>query len=493
MRRQLACKGLVTGALLLGSAAAAADSVTLAWQNSAGDEVAGYTLYVGEQSGRYTRTIDTGRSESFTVDGLQAGKTYFFNLKAYTSDRLLTSAFAGELSRTLAPPPAPEAAFSTSVSSGVAPLTVVFTDTSTGQIATRSWELGNGVRSTGTTAMTSYGPGRYTVTLRVDGPGGSDTLRRSALISVAAPPPSEPPAAEPPPLTDGDGGNHSLGGNGGNGLRDDGDAADDGAPTLPFEAEELLADQRWQRVSYLHDYVDPVVVVTSLNGDGALPMTVRVRAVDNDGFDIRVQPWDYLGDVELLATLSYIVVERGHYVLEDGTRVEAGWTDSARNGRIRNTSFQHHFDHRPLVMTTVASDFEADAVTPRVQWVNPYGFNVRLQEQEANGRRHVQERLGYLAWEPGAGSVDGWRYEASYGGIFVNHRFRLVDFRAGHAAPPLLFAATQTIASSDAATLRWRNKTAVGVELVVQEERSYDDETWRYHESVGFLALSPLN
>lgn len=85
--------------------------------------------------------------------------------------------------------PAPIAGFTGSPTSGQKPLTVNFTDQSTGQITSRSWTFGDGGTSTATNSSRTYTTaGTYTVALTVTGPGGSNTATRNNYITVNEPP-----------------------------------------------------------------------------------------------------------------------------------------------------------------------------------------------------------------------------------------------------------------------------------------------------------------
>jgi PKD repeat protein len=80
--------------------------------------------------------------------------------------------------------------FSGSPTTGLAPLTVVFNNQSTGDITSRIWDFGNGKTSTMLSPVfTYYRPGTYTVSLTVSGPGGSDNLTKTDYIKVDCPPP----------------------------------------------------------------------------------------------------------------------------------------------------------------------------------------------------------------------------------------------------------------------------------------------------------------
>jgi len=91
-------------------------------------------------------------------------------------------------------PPAPTAAFAGVPTSGDAPLTVEFSDQSSGSITNWSWDFGDQTGSTEQNPSHTYeNTGDYTVSLTVTGPGGSDDEVKVAYITVTTPPP--PPVA----------------------------------------------------------------------------------------------------------------------------------------------------------------------------------------------------------------------------------------------------------------------------------------------------------
>jgi PKD repeat protein len=97
-----------------------------------------------------------------------------------------------------APPVPPTAAFTSDTQAGDAPLTVHFTDQSTGTgPLTYAWDFTHD----GSTDSTLQNPsftystaGTFTVSLTVSGPGGSDTETKAGYITAEVPPP-QPPVA----------------------------------------------------------------------------------------------------------------------------------------------------------------------------------------------------------------------------------------------------------------------------------------------------------
>jgi PKD repeat protein len=85
-------------------------------------------------------------------------------------------------------PSAPVAGFSGTPTSGQPPLTVNFTDQSTGTVTGWSWDFGDGGTSTLQNPSYTYNSaGVYTVSLTVTGPGGPDTITRTDYIDITAP------------------------------------------------------------------------------------------------------------------------------------------------------------------------------------------------------------------------------------------------------------------------------------------------------------------
>ncbi len=90
---------------------------------------------------------------------------------------------------TTSPPPGPpQAAFDASARAGPYPLTVSFTDLSTGSPAQWEWNFGDGVRSTGKDPVHTYiATGTYTISLKVENAEGANTRIMQNYITVGEP------------------------------------------------------------------------------------------------------------------------------------------------------------------------------------------------------------------------------------------------------------------------------------------------------------------
>jgi sulfur relay (sulfurtransferase) complex TusBCD TusD component (DsrE family) len=75
--------GVVLVLAALTASAQGQTSVTLAWNRSAGTNIAGYKLYYGVASRTYTNANNVGNATNATISSLVSGKTYYFAATAY--------------------------------------------------------------------------------------------------------------------------------------------------------------------------------------------------------------------------------------------------------------------------------------------------------------------------------------------------------------------------------------------------------------------------
>ena len=472
VRPALLRMSLMLGILsLIQPALATAANVQLAWDRVKDQRVGAYEVHYGNASRRYQQKMSASATTT-TVRNLTPGKIYYFAVRACTTNRSQCSAFSNEVSKRIpsatTQAQAPQANFSARPRSGSAPLTVVLNDTSTGRITKRVWHLGDGKTATGRQVVHSYRtPGTYTVRLVVSGPGGTDREVKKGYVQVKA---RSFEAAD-------------------NALRSSDASGATESPPFALEVGELAVTPDWQWVNFERRFEDPIVIVGPLSDNGPDPVTVRVDGVDTKGFWVRAQEWDYLDSDHAAERASYIVVERGRHRLAPGVWLEAGRIDSASTAGYSRTNFGSTFRTAPVVMTTVTSAGDSAAVSTQIDNAGQAGFRLRLRLQEADNGAHSLESVDYIAVQPGAGLVDGRRFEARRIDGRVNHKPFRLGFQPSFAAPPFFVAGMQTASGGDPASLRWDSLEANGVDIFVQEEQSSDKELRHTQESVGYFAI----
>ena len=81
---------LLCALLTLVPATGSAQSVTLAWDPTADEAVSGFTVHYGSASGSWSSARDVGMVNQFTISGLTRGSTYYFIVRAYSADGLVS-------------------------------------------------------------------------------------------------------------------------------------------------------------------------------------------------------------------------------------------------------------------------------------------------------------------------------------------------------------------------------------------------------------------
>lgn len=405
--------------------------VTLAWDKPSGsNDLAGYNLYFGEPGTDFKdspyKTIDSPDQTSSEFSGLESGRIYAFVATSLDTD---------------------------------------------GRESVFSEELYYNVAETTTDNEDEDGSG-------TTDPGADDT---------------ESDSAESGSDTGDDSGSTDGGGDSEAGSGDESAGGDDPADNtqtviaIVFETGEVEVNHEWAYVSFSNTYTDPIVVANPMSRNGGSPGVVRVRNVDGDGFELRVQEWDYLGGWHNYESIGYIVMEKGSYELADGTLLEAGtfYTDDSVV-----VGFSSAFNEIPVVMCSVTTENTSNAVAGRVYDITKQLFEFDLQQQEANRReRSAEEVIAYIAWEPSSGTIGGKTFEVARTAEGVNHWFSYIPFDQKFDVPPVFVADMQTMEENDPATIRWRNKDAFGVSVKIEEERSQNNEVNHKPEIVGYLVI----
>ena len=489
--------------------------ITMAWDPNNEPDLAGYKVYYGSSSTNYEVFADVGNQTTCTLSDLEEGQTIYLAATAYdvTGNE---SDYSEELTyyvpKVNTPPIASSSTLTTMQDTIVTgtlstsdpdgdPLT--FSLITTGGIGTAT--LTNATAGVFTYAPNPNATGIDTFTFKAnDGTADSNTAEVTITIT-------------PPRDTDGDGisdeDETDLYGTDPNKVDTDEDGLADGdgsldgikidqgsdpadpssRPELPsLEIGEVSVDHTWSRVEFNRSFMNPIVVAKPLSLNDDAPAVVRVCNVDETGFEIRIQEWDYLDGTHAVETVSYLVMERGGYTLADGIRVEAGTFETSTTSSFGAVSFSQSFEKVPVVITAVSSFNETNAITGRLRNITPQGFEFRRQGQELTPGVYGTQTISYIAWEPSSGMLGGLTFEVNSTDDVVRHDFHTILFDQPFVSIPLFLADMQTTDGGDTANLRWQGKDLYGVNVLIDEEQSKDRETNHTTEVVGYMAFAQM-
>lgn len=168
-----------------------ADSVLLntglSWTGGdpdSGDTVT-YDVYFDSVNPPVSRTASNQTASTYQPASLIPGTSYFWKIVSRDSHGEETPGPVWSFATVQHP----TAAFTATPSTGIFPLSVSFANKSTGIFTTSSWDFGDGTQSSAPSVSHLYStPGKYTASLTVTGPGGTNTATStiwSQLIHIS--------------------------------------------------------------------------------------------------------------------------------------------------------------------------------------------------------------------------------------------------------------------------------------------------------------------
>jgi hypothetical protein len=262
--------------------------------------------------------------------------------------------------------------------------------------------------------------------------------------------------------------------------------------SLAYVAKTVTVTTSWQTVNFGRTFTTPVVVVGPLSRNDTASALVRIRNVTATGFEIRIQEWNYLDGKHAGEQVTYLAMEKGRFSLADGGQVEAGVVQ-ASGGKFAAKSFTKAFSTAPVVLSSVVSYKDANAVTVRQNAISTSGVQFMLSEQERNRQDHAAEDVAYIAWQPGQGSLGDAAFSVGRTTKAVNDKLGAVAISGSFTATPLTVVSIQTTVDAQPCVLRQGVCSPNSVDLMVQEEQSKDSEVTHSHESVGYVSITDLS
>lgn len=250
-----------------------------------------------------------------------------------------------------------------------------------------------------------------------------------------------------------------------------------------------------QTIQLENSYDNPVVFALPLSKNGSDPAIARITDIQSNNFSAFLQEPEYNDGIHTKESFSYVVLEAGSWQLSDGTLIEVGSTSLSQTARSnwQNIDFQNSFNDKPVVLSQVQTNNEADFVRTRQRNADISGFSLTMEEEEAlKPTGHASETVGWLAMESGQGVWGDLSYLASHTGDKVTNSWHTIDFAGEFTDSPHLLASLASYGGPDAAGIRYRNLNSDSVQIAIEEDRSSDREVNHTNEFVDFLALSDV-
>lgn len=245
-------------------------------------------------------------------------------------------------------------------------------------------------------------------------------------------------------------------------------------------------------VNLTEPLTDPVFALSATNNGGSqFVLRITGQTLDANGdttaFTFIIEEWEYLdGPHGATETINWLAIEEGVHTLPDGRIIEAGTSSISSSGQNTggSTSFTAGFTDPPVVLTSVMSENDTTAVDSDPSNITASGFDLTLQEEEAQDGIHSAETIGWIAIQSGGDATSGTAN--THGGVDDN-----VDVLGLGATftDSVVLAETQTINGGDTATVVIDSQTDTNVGVFIEEEQSANAETSHTNETVGIVAF----
>jgi hypothetical protein len=186
--------------------------------------------------------------------------------------------------------------------------------------------------------------------------------------------------------------------------------------------------------------------------------------------------------------VTYIIIGEGKKVQGDGTQSVGGTVDTGTTWtKVNFYDDSESFNSFPVVLSTSQTVNGSDAIVTRHRNVDFDGFEVKVQEEEAE-KYHPTEQVGYFAIEASQGELEGVPYEADVIISEVDNNWYTLSFNQSYTDPTFM-ADIRSYNRNDTCNLRYRNLSSDSVEIRVQEEQSTDNETYHVEDSISYLVF----
>jgi uncharacterized protein (DUF1800 family) len=269
----------------------------------------------------------------------------------------------------------------------------------------------------------------------------------------------------------------------------------EGAPESGFVQVDQTSRSQWHHVALNPPFTTtPIVVMGPLSSNDGQPATVRVSNVAPDGFDFKIDEWQYEDGRHGLEDVSYLAVEPGAFPMPGGS-----WY--ALRVPAVNSSFVAvpfpGFTSKPAVLAQIVTKnnkLQAPNSTldrpllARVRDVSASGCRLAIQAEKAFTSPLLGEDICMLVMSAGTGTADGFEFAAVITSPVIRDHWTAVAFPKAFASPMFL-AQIQTMNSAGPVSLREKGLTSTGVNLIIEEEQSTGRNSKHSNESVGYLVL----
>lgn len=265
---------------------------------------------------------------------------------------------------------------------------------------------------------------------------------------------------------------------------------------------EACITENWSPVIFKEKYEKPPIVLPGIaTYRNKMPLSCRVKDVDDHSFDFSLMTWNYQLNPSFINpdTLAVVVLpsaSNGRYEADwNGVYVQAA-TEECVGCEWKRVSYARPFATIPVVIPCQITNKCVSASSVRIRNVDEKGFDVciRYEGGLSVNANAVTEAVSYLAVTTGMGMIGGRKVivgntpnavvgDNMSGGYAIHYPEGYFD------RMPLLFGAMQTEEDTITSTLRIKNRDLFSAVIFKDREKAVAHERVK-PEKVGWIAVA---
>jgi Carbohydrate binding domain/SdrD B-like domain/Bacterial Ig domain len=251
----------------------------------------------------------------------------------------------------------------------------------------------------------------------------------------------------------------------------------------------------WTRVKFPIAFdAPPVVFAQVVSTNGSEPIAIRVKAVDEEGFFVKVQEQEQADGIHAVEQVAWMATETG--ATADAAKLHIGIAAGITHA-TSTINYGLTYSTAPVFIAVPQSNNEADPFTVRFPMQGTSSAQVMLQEEQSKDAEmlHVGESLAWLSLNAGSltdfeGSFIGVAGTVSVGNVWVT-----VPLPRKFSKPVVLFGGQAS--GNDPATVRVKNVTSNSFQVRIEEwpylNNLFTNRTLSYLVVEGSIPAAILN
>ena len=223
----------------------------------------------------------------------------------------------------------------------------------------------------------------------------------------------------------------------------------------------------WKYIEFPFNFAEvPLIFPQVITVNEASAVTVRIRNVSEEGFELRLQEEEISDGIHAQEQVAWMAIEPGN--LTQGFKLQSGLLPAV-NSSNTTINFSSSFVGLPAFIATMQTFNEKDPAAIRVSSLSQNSASIFIQEEKSKDTEiiHANEKVAYLAMNVGTLTDKDGTEVGETGSLSVGNNWKLVQLSQTYNKPVVILGGIET--GDDPAVIRVRNVTPTSFEVKVQD------------------------